>query len=320
MHAEYHCIRVTGPDFLCLFRDCYGNCDVLESHFVRFRNAGGLVQSCVNLVDDDPAVLLNPLDNVLVRHRPDETGHPAADTLYEDLVVLVYEVDGAVTYREGGDLTSVLDKLDFDALSDGGVRLLGLDTYLFQYDATGLSRTWPAPAWDYNNTFVQLANALYQVDESAYAGSQPVYHLIVKASEWSTWLNLMDNVSGGQYSDAEMNVTLVRVSGTGTETRYCSSLRNRGAGTRAAHPHNLHLTVPRDNLLQGPAVILGGLDSIPGAVIGGLVIGILENLSGGYLSRIFGGGVKEVAPFVFLVLILMVKPYGLFGTEEIERV
>ncbi|MDF1525388.1 MAG: branched-chain amino acid ABC transporter permease [bacterium] len=69
-----------------------------------------------------------------------------------------------------------------------------------------------------------------------------------------------------------------------------------------------------------PAVILGGLDSIPGAVIGGLIIGILENLSGGYLDHFFGGGVKEVAPFVILVVILMIKPYGLFGTEEIERV
>ena len=69
-----------------------------------------------------------------------------------------------------------------------------------------------------------------------------------------------------------------------------------------------------------PAVILGGLDSIPGAVLGGLIIGILENLSGGYLDHFFGGGVKEVAPFVILVVILMIKPYGLFGTEEIERV
>jgi branched-chain amino acid transport system permease protein len=69
-----------------------------------------------------------------------------------------------------------------------------------------------------------------------------------------------------------------------------------------------------------PAVILGGLDSIPGAIIGGFVIGILENLSGGYLDRFFGGGVKEVAPFVILVIILMIRPYGLFGTEEIEKV
>jgi branched-chain amino acid transport system permease protein len=69
-----------------------------------------------------------------------------------------------------------------------------------------------------------------------------------------------------------------------------------------------------------PAVILGGLDSIPGAVLGGLLIGVMENLAGGYLDPVFGGGVKEVAPFVALVLILMVRPYGLFGTREIEKV
>jgi branched-chain amino acid transport system permease protein len=69
-----------------------------------------------------------------------------------------------------------------------------------------------------------------------------------------------------------------------------------------------------------PAVILGGLDSIGGAVLGGLIIGILENLSGGYLDPLVGGGVKDVAPFVFLVIILMIKPYGLFGTQKIERV
>jgi branched-chain amino acid transport system permease protein len=70
-----------------------------------------------------------------------------------------------------------------------------------------------------------------------------------------------------------------------------------------------------------PVALLGGLDSVPGAILGGLIIGVLENLSGGYLDPIFGGGVKEVAPFVVLVLILMVRPYGLFGTVEgIERV
>jgi branched-chain amino acid transport system permease protein len=84
--------------------------------------------------------------------------------------------------------------------------------------------------------------------------------------------------------------------------------------------NGVNITFSDFGLKVFPAVILGGLDSIPGAVIGGLAVGILENLSGGYLSRVFGGGVKEVAPFVFLVLILMVKPYGLFGTEEIERV
>jgi branched-chain amino acid transport system permease protein len=69
-----------------------------------------------------------------------------------------------------------------------------------------------------------------------------------------------------------------------------------------------------------PVVILGGLDSVLGAIVGGLIMGILENLSGGYLDPVFGGGVKEVAPFIALVAILAVKPYGLFGKVKIERV
>jgi branched-chain amino acid transport system permease protein len=69
-----------------------------------------------------------------------------------------------------------------------------------------------------------------------------------------------------------------------------------------------------------PAIILGGLESIPGAIIGGLAIGVIENLVGGYLDQVIGGGVKDVTPFVVLFLILMFKPYGLFGKEEIERV
>jgi branched-chain amino acid transport system permease protein len=69
-----------------------------------------------------------------------------------------------------------------------------------------------------------------------------------------------------------------------------------------------------------PVVILGGLDSIPGAIVGGLLIGVLENLAGGYLDPIFGGGVKEVAPFVILVAILMIRPHGLLGKLHIERV
>jgi branched-chain amino acid transport system permease protein len=69
-----------------------------------------------------------------------------------------------------------------------------------------------------------------------------------------------------------------------------------------------------------PVVILGGLDSIGGALVGGVVMGILENLAGGYLDPLLpGAGVKEVVPFAALVLILMVRPFGLFGTRDVER-
>jgi branched-chain amino acid transport system permease protein len=65
-----------------------------------------------------------------------------------------------------------------------------------------------------------------------------------------------------------------------------------------------------------PVVILGGLESIAGAIIGGLIIGLLETLTGGYVST----ALREVVPYIVLVLILLVKPYGLFGLVEIERV
>jgi branched-chain amino acid transport system permease protein len=65
-----------------------------------------------------------------------------------------------------------------------------------------------------------------------------------------------------------------------------------------------------------PVVILGGLDSIGGAILGGIIIGLLETFTGGYLST----SLREVIPYVVLIFILMVKPYGLFGLVEIERV
>lgn len=69
-----------------------------------------------------------------------------------------------------------------------------------------------------------------------------------------------------------------------------------------------------------PVVILGGLDSVLGAIVGGFIIGILQNLAGGYLDPLVGGGLKDVVPFIIVLLILMVKPYGLFGSRGIERV
>jgi branched-chain amino acid transport system permease protein len=65
-----------------------------------------------------------------------------------------------------------------------------------------------------------------------------------------------------------------------------------------------------------PVVILGGLDSIAGAVIGGAVIGLLEAYTGGYV----GHGLNLIVPFGLLIIVLMVRPYGLFGRPIIERV
>jgi hypothetical protein len=112
----------------------------------------------------------------------------------------------------------------------------------------GQVRTWPAPV---DAQGAQGANALYQVDDSVYSGGQPIYRLVIPQAEWRAWLNLMDNVSDGQYSDATMSGTWICVDGLGTDIRYGVGIRNRGAGTRAAHPHNLHVSFPNDRPWRG---------------------------------------------------------------------
>ena len=69
-----------------------------------------------------------------------------------------------------------------------------------------------------------------------------------------------------------------------------------------------------------PVVILGGLDSVGGALVGGLIIGIVESLVAGYLDPYVGGGTKDFAPYVLMIIVLMIKPYGIFGKRRIERV
>ena len=91
-------------------------------------------------------------------------------------------------------------------------------------------------------------------------------------------------------------------------------------GTLLGNINGLNISVGFLSLLVLPAVVLGGLNSVPGAIAGGIIIGILQNLSGAYLDRYFPGGIKEIAPFVFMAVFLLFKPYGLWGWERIERV
>ena len=91
-------------------------------------------------------------------------------------------------------------------------------------------------------------------------------------------------------------------------------------GTLLGNINGLNISVGYLGLLVLPAVVLGGLNSVPGAIVGGIAIGVLQNLSAGYLGRFTPGGIKEIAPFAFMVIILLFRPYGLWGWVKIERV
>jgi branched-chain amino acid transport system permease protein len=76
-------------------------------------------------------------------------------------------------------------------------------------------------------------------------------------------------------------------------------------------------------LLAFPAIILGGIDSVSGAVLGGIIIGLAEVLTAGYESHfanLLGAGFHEITPYLIMILVLLIRPYGFFGTRKVERV
>jgi branched-chain amino acid transport system permease protein len=91
-------------------------------------------------------------------------------------------------------------------------------------------------------------------------------------------------------------------------------------GALLGNINGINISIGYLGLLVLPAVVLGGLNSVPGAIVGGIIIGVLQNLSGAYLDQFFPGGVKEIVPFAFMAVFLLFKPYGLWGWERIERV
>jgi branched-chain amino acid transport system permease protein len=94
-------------------------------------------------------------------------------------------------------------------------------------------------------------------------------------------------------------------------------------GAFAAIGGSVESTLWLTALVALPVIILGGLDSLPGAVIGGLLVGLVQELVAQY-QRFFpqwlGGNVSIITPYVLMLVVLLLRPYGLFGTREVERV
>jgi branched-chain amino acid transport system permease protein len=92
------------------------------------------------------------------------------------------------------------------------------------------------------------------------------------------------------------------------------------AGVSLANVMDIYYPLPYLGIKGLIVALVGGLESLTGALLAGLLLGILENVSAGYLDPLVGGGVKEVAAYVLLLLVLLIKPYGLLGLVRIERI
>ncbi len=92
------------------------------------------------------------------------------------------------------------------------------------------------------------------------------------------------------------------------------------AGIALANVMDIHSPLPYLGIKSLIVALVGGLESLLGALLAGLLLGVLENVAAGYLDPIVGGGVKEVAAYILLLFILLIKPYGLLGLVRIERI
>lgn len=92
------------------------------------------------------------------------------------------------------------------------------------------------------------------------------------------------------------------------------------AGVLISWIGGLHYGLVEIGLKAFSIVVLGGLDSFIGAMVAGPIIGLAENLGGGYLTPFLWGGLKDIIPFIIIIIVLFIKPYGLFGEVRIERI
>lgn len=120
-----------------------------------------------------------------------------------------------------------------------------IEFYVRAVDGGGLTRTWPAPTWNVDGTFGQLANALYQVDDEIIANTMPVMRIVMTGTERASF------PYSDRDTDAESNVTLISQDGDGTKVRYLGGVRIRGAGSRGQTPPNNRLNIPNDNRWNG---------------------------------------------------------------------
>jgi branched-chain amino acid transport system permease protein len=145
--------------------------------------------------------------------------------------------------------------------------------------------------------------------------------VIYAAMSAAAWAFLRFSVFGIAMRATAVDATVAMLMGVSVRKVYRSAWIFAAllAGTAGVLFAKLNIIGPDMNqvgIRAFPATILGGLDSILGSGLGGLIIGVVENLAGGYIGSSF----KEIAGFMVVLVVLMVRPYGLFGEKDIERV
>lgn len=108
----------------------------------------------------------------------------------------------------------------------------------------------------------------------------------------------------------------IRVTSAIAQSWAIAAIVSTAGGFLLGYVRGIDIGLLEVGMIAVAAALVGGLESFKGAIFGGLIIGVVQSLGGGYI----GYGLKEVIPFIIMVLVLIYKPYGLFGLKRIERV
>ena len=129
----------------------------------------------------------------------------------------------------------------------------------------------------------------------------------------------MRAVSDDQFASMSIGISVPRVFGLAWAT---AGLSAAAAGGIIGNITGLNFNVLQSfGIIVFPVVIVGGLDSIFGAIVAGIIMGLIQQFAAGYLDGNWGlNGTADVLPYIILLIILLIKPHGLFGIHEIERV
>ncbi len=129
----------------------------------------------------------------------------------------------------------------------------------------------------------------------------------------------MRAVSDDQFASMSIGISVPKVFGLAWAT---AGLSAAAAGGIIGNITGLNFDVLHSfGIIVFPVVIVGGLDSIFGAIVAGIIMGLIQQFAAGYLDGNWGlFGTADVLPYIILLIILLIKPHGLFGIHEIERV
>jgi len=147
--------------------------------------------------------------------------------------------------------------------------------------------------------------------------------LLIAAFSWffkkSTLGISMRSVSDDQLASMSIGISVPKVFGLAWATAGFSAA---AAGGIIGNITGLNFdTLHTFGIIVFPVVIVGGLDSIFGAIVAGIIMGLIQQFTAGYLDGNWGlYGTADVLPYIILLIILLIKPHGLFGIHEIERV